>query len=64
MQSTSSHNNYAAQFRRRHFEGTPLVLANVWDASSACLVQSLGAEAVATTSAGVAWALGYADGHN
>jgi 2-methylisocitrate lyase-like PEP mutase family enzyme len=63
MSSTSSQRELSAQFRGRHFEGTPLVLANVWDASSACLMQSLGAEAIATTSAGVAWALGYADGH-
>jgi 2-methylisocitrate lyase-like PEP mutase family enzyme len=63
MPSTSSLREHAAHFRRRHFEGPPLILANVWDASSACLMQSLGAEAIATTSAGVAWALGYADGH-
>jgi 2-methylisocitrate lyase-like PEP mutase family enzyme len=63
MQSTTSRNVCTAQFRRRHSEGVPLVLANVWDASSACLVESLGAEAIATTSAGLAWALGYADGH-
>lgn len=63
MKSTSLHGTFAEQFRRRHFEGAPLVLANVWDASSARLVQSLGAEAIATTSAGVAWALGYADGY-
>src|SRR5262249_2800590 len=33
-----------------------------WDAGSARLVESLGARAIATTSAGVAWAHGYPDG--
>ncbi|MGL4233347.1 MAG: isocitrate lyase/PEP mutase family protein [Casimicrobium sp.] len=63
MQSSPSRSTHSAQFRRRHSEGAPLVLANAWDAGSACLMQSLGAEAIATTSAGLAWALGYADGH-
>lgn len=40
----------------------PLVLPNVWDVGGAKLAESLGAKAVATTSAGVAWSLGYADG--
>ena len=39
-----------------------LVLANAWDAGSARLVESLGAKAIATTSAGVAWSNGYPDG--
>ena len=40
-----------------------LRLPNAWDAGSARLTESLGAQAVATTSAGVAWANGYGDGH-
>jgi 2-methylisocitrate lyase-like PEP mutase family enzyme len=51
----------AHAFRRLHAEGV-LLLANAWDAGSARLIESLGARAVATTSAGVAWAHGYADG--
>lgn len=51
----------AAEFRRLHSDGI-LVLANVWDAMSARLVASLGARAIATTSAGVAWSNGYPDG--
>lgn len=51
----------AAEFRRLHESGI-LILANVWDAMSASLVASLGARAVATTSAGLAWSNGYADG--
>jgi 2-methylisocitrate lyase-like PEP mutase family enzyme len=52
---------HAVAFRRLHQDGL-LILANAWDAGSARLVESLGARAVATTSAGVAWAHGYADG--
>ncbi|TWI03911.1 2-methylisocitrate lyase-like PEP mutase family enzyme [Luteimonas cucumeris] len=51
----------AAAFRELHSHGM-LLLANVWDAGSARLVESLGAKAIATTSAGVAWSLGYRDG--
>jgi 2-methylisocitrate lyase-like PEP mutase family enzyme len=39
-----------------------LVLLNAWDALSARLAEDAGATAVATTSAGVAWSLGVADG--
>ncbi|MFI7676865.1 isocitrate lyase/phosphoenolpyruvate mutase family protein [Actinophytocola sp. NPDC049390] len=49
-------------FRERHLTGAPLVLPNAWDAASARLVERAGAEAVATTSAGVAWSLGVPDG--
>ncbi|MBF5042359.1 isocitrate lyase/phosphoenolpyruvate mutase family protein [Aggregicoccus sp. 17bor-14] len=51
----------AALFHRLHSEGL-LLLPNAWDAGSARLVESLGARAVATSSAAVAWAHGYADG--
>src|SRR5262244_3340176 len=39
-----------------------LVLANAWDAVSARIVEEIGFPAVATTSAGIAAALGYPDG--
>ncbi|KPF79245.1 hypothetical protein IP88_02240 [alpha proteobacterium AAP81b] len=39
-----------------------LILANAWDAGSARLIAAAGAPAIATTSAGVAWSLGYPDG--
>ena len=48
-------------FRRLHENGV-LLLANAWDAGTARLTESLGAQAIATTSAGVAWSHGYADG--
>jgi 2-methylisocitrate lyase-like PEP mutase family enzyme len=50
------------QFATLHDGSKLLQLPNAWDAGSARLFESLGAPAVATTSAGVAWALGYADG--
>ncbi len=52
----------ASVFRRLHQGPGLLVLANAWDAGSARLIESLGARAVATTSAGLAWANGYPDG--
>ncbi|MYX44920.1 isocitrate lyase/phosphoenolpyruvate mutase family protein, partial [Streptomyces sp. SID89] len=53
----------ARTFHALHVPGRPLVLANAWDAMSARLVEAAGAPAVATTSAGLAWALGVADGN-
>jgi 2-methylisocitrate lyase-like PEP mutase family enzyme len=52
----------AAIFHRLHDGPDPLLLPNAWDAGSARLMESLGARAVATTSAGLAWTLGYPDG--
>ncbi|WP_329551813.1 isocitrate lyase/PEP mutase family protein [Streptomyces sp. NBC_00696] len=52
----------ALAFRALHVPGRPLVLPNAWDAASARIVEDTGAAAVATTSAGVAWALGVPDG--
>jgi 2-methylisocitrate lyase-like PEP mutase family enzyme len=50
-------------FRELHGPGRLLVLPNAWDAGSARLIEDCGAAAIATTSAGVAWARGYPDGH-
>jgi 2-methylisocitrate lyase-like PEP mutase family enzyme len=52
----------AAEFRALHVPGRCLLLANCWDAASARVIESCGASALATTSAGVAWAHGYPDG--
>lgn len=52
----------ADTFRRLHVAGRPLLIANAWDAGSARLIESCGAAAIATTSAGLAWARGYPDG--
>lgn len=52
----------AAQLRRLHVPGRPLILPNAWDAASARAVEAAGFEAVATSSAAVAASLGFADG--
>jgi 2-methylisocitrate lyase-like PEP mutase family enzyme len=48
-------------FRKLHESGC-FVLPNPWDVGSARLLQHLGFKALASTSAGMAWALGRADG--
>lgn len=55
-------NQKAKALRALHADGL-LILPNAWDAVSAVLMARAGAKAVATTSAGVAWALGRRDGH-
>ena len=52
----------ANAFRRMHDRKTVLLLPNCWDAGSARLFAQRGFAAIATTSAGMAWSLGYADG--
>ena len=52
----------AAQAFHQLHQGGLLPIANIWDAGTARLVESLGAKALATTSAGVAWSHGYPDG--
>ena len=56
-----AHATAAEQFHALHGSGI-LLLANAWNAGSARLIESLGAKAIATTSAAVAWSHGYADG--
>jgi 2-methylisocitrate lyase-like PEP mutase family enzyme len=52
----------SSPFHDLHAPDRLLVLANAWDAGSARLVEDCGAPAIATTSAGLAWARGYPDG--
>lgn len=52
----------AEELRKLHHGPRTLVLPNVWDVASARVVEELGYPAVATSSAGVAFALGYPDG--
>ena len=52
----------AGLFRAMHYGPGLLLLPNAWDAGSARLIESRGAKAIATTSAGLAWTLGYPDG--
>ncbi|GAB2598606.1 isocitrate lyase/phosphoenolpyruvate mutase family protein [Streptomyces capparidis] len=51
----------AAALRELHHGPDPLVLPNVWDAAGARAFAEAGFPALATTSAGVAASLGYAD---
>ena len=52
----------ATRFRTLHDRRQVLLLPNAWDAASACLFADPGYSAIATTSGGLAWSLGYADG--
>jgi 2-methylisocitrate lyase-like PEP mutase family enzyme len=52
----------AAAFRRLHHGPEILVLANCWDVASARVLENAGVPAIATSSAGVAFSLGYPDG--
>ena len=52
----------AALLHRLHDRGRILVLPNAWDVASARVVVEAGFPAVATSSAGIAAVLGYADG--
>src|SRR3954452_21558459 len=52
----------AGRFLALHRAGSPLLMPNPWDLGSAKLLESLGFEALATTSSGFAATLGRADG--
>ena len=52
----------AERFRALHARAGAFVIPNPWDAGTAKILASLGFEALATTSAGVAFALGRIDG--
>ncbi len=52
----------AEAFRALHVAGEPLLLPNVWDVASARIIEASGFPAIATTSAGIAFSLGYPDG--
>ena len=52
----------AEAFRTMHDRSRILVLPNAWDAMSARVIEEAGARAIATTSAGVAFSVGYPDG--
>jgi len=52
----------ANAFRAMHHGGKVLLLANAWDVASARTLEEAGLGAIATTSAGIAFSLGYPDG--
>ena len=49
-------------FRALHVPGKPFVLANAWDRGSAMMLEGMGAQAIATSSAAHAFTLGRPDG--
>lgn len=59
---TNSSAQSAQLFRSLHNAKHPLALSNSWDVASTLVAQSAGAQAIATTSAGIAWSLGLPDG--
>jgi 2-methylisocitrate lyase-like PEP mutase family enzyme len=56
------HTEKAVQFRLLHRGPGALVLPNAWDVASARIFEEAGFPAIATTSAGIAFSLGYPDG--
>jgi 2-methylisocitrate lyase-like PEP mutase family enzyme len=60
--STPSQHEQAAAFRALHERPRIFAIPNPWDAGSAKMLESLGFEALATTSAGFAFSLGKPDG--
>jgi len=52
----------ANTLRELHHGGKALLLPNVWDVAGARIIEEAGFPAIATTSAGIAFSLGYPDG--
>jgi 2-methylisocitrate lyase-like PEP mutase family enzyme len=60
--NTSEQRQLAEDFRKLHRAPPILLLPNAWDPMSARIFEAAGFPAAATTSGGLAWALGYQDG--
>lgn len=60
--NTSQQRQLAENFHKLHRAPPILLLPNAWDPMSARIFEAAGFPAVATTSGGLAWALGYQDG--
>src|SRR5260370_10558206 len=60
--NTAAQGRKADELRKLHRGPRTLVLPNAWDVASARVLEELGHPAIATTSAGIAFALGYPDG--
>lgn len=52
------------EFKQLHQQKAPLLLANVWDATSAKCAEQAGYQAIGTSSAALAAVLGYEDGEH
>src|SRR5919108_2180617 len=61
MRDLAQQKSRAEAFRNMH-RGRLLLLPNAWDVASARIIEESGFGAIATTSAGVAFTLGYPDG--
>lgn len=61
-ESTMSPSTSRRRFRDLHVPGRPLLMPNPWDPGSAKVLESLGFQALATTSAGFAGTVGRLDG--
>ena len=57
-----AHDNLVARFRALHEQDSAFIIPNPWDIGTARILASMGFEALATTSAGMAFALGLKDG--
>lgn len=53
----------SARLFQELYQSAPLLVPTVWDCASAMIAERCGANAVATSSAAMAWALGCADGN-
>lgn len=62
MPNLDEQKSKANAFRAMHRGSKALLLPNVWDVASARIIEEAGFEAIATTSAGIAFSLGYPDG--
>jgi 2-methylisocitrate lyase-like PEP mutase family enzyme len=60
--ATTSQSELARQFLALHDRRKILVLPNAWDAASASIFEEAGFPAIGTSSAGIAFSLGYPDG--
>lgn len=60
--STQQVNTNFEKFYQLHHQPKPLILANVWNAKSAQIVEAAGFDAMATSSGAIADSLGYKDG--
>jgi len=62
MADLEAQKSKALAFRALHHGRKVLVLPNVWDVATGRIIEEAGFPAIATTSAGVAFSLGYPDG--
>ena len=62
MPNIDQQKSKADAFRSLHHGSKSLLLPNIWDVASARIIEEAGFPAIATTSAGVAFSLGYPDG--